>query len=243
MYVREVDHKPLTFTVPSTVWRNDLVFKDRESGSLWSHHSMKSIAGKHAGVELAMYPYVLTTWGAWRRLHPDSLVVDKTETWVAGSRKNLWDSYFSNSDLTGQLGLGNPDPRLEGKAVMTAVRHGNSSTVFPQAELKKQPVVNETVGDTAVVVACDKVGHGAAVWRREARGQVLDFEEAPSEADMACMRDRQTGTIWHALDGHAVRGPMKGCTLTQVPSVTGYWFAWATHYPKARVWRADPGAR
>lgn len=243
MYVREVDHKPLTFTAPSTVWRNDLVMKDRETKSLWSHHSMKAIDGPHKGAELAMYPYVLTTWGAWRRLHPDSLVLDKTETWVEGSRTNLWDTYYGNGALTGQLGLGNPDPRLEGKTVMVAVRQGKISTVYPFPELEKKPVVNDKVGTLDVVTVFDIKTHSAAVWRREVEGRQLEFEAAPAEGDMACMRDNQTGTVWRALDGKALRGPLKGRALTQVPSVTGFWFAWATHYPEARVWPADSSAR
>lgn len=243
MYVREVDHKPLTFTAPSTVWRNDLVMKDRETKSLWSHHSMKAIDGPHKGAELAMYPYVLTTWGAWRRLHPDSLILDKTDTWVNGTRLNLWDTYYSNPSLTGQLGLGNPDKRLDGKTVMVAVRDGAVSTVYPHPELAKQPVVNDTVGKLDIVTVFDVKSRSAAVWRREVAGRVLEFETAPAQADATCVRDRQTGTVWRALDGKGLRGPLKSHALTQVPSVTGYWFAWATHYPEARVWQADPPAK
>lgn len=242
MYVRDIRSKKLTFTAPSTSWKNDLVMKDRETGTLWSHHSMKAIAGPLLGAELPMHASLLTTWGRWRQLHPDSLILDKSDTWVSGPQQNMWERYFKDSEMNGQLGLGNPDPRLGGKEVVLTVRLGGESTAYPLARLEQNPVVNDVVGGRPLLAVCDRDDRTTAVWSREVDGRVLEFEGPVAGKDGSMgVRDRQTGSLWNAFTGQASGGPLAGRRLQQVPAVTGFWFAWATHYPGTRIWQGKTG--
>ena len=50
------------------------VFKDRETGSRWQQSSLEAISGPLKGERLELYPFLLTSWEEWRRLHPDTLV-------------------------------------------------------------------------------------------------------------------------------------------------------------------------
>src|SRR4051812_40797014 len=51
------------------------VFKDRETGSRWQQSSLEAISGPLRGTHLSLYPFLLTSWEEWRRLHPDTLVL------------------------------------------------------------------------------------------------------------------------------------------------------------------------
>ena len=51
------------------------VFKDRETGSRWQQSSLEAISGPLKGERLELYPFLLTSWEEWRRLHPDTLVL------------------------------------------------------------------------------------------------------------------------------------------------------------------------
>ena len=51
------------------------VFKDRETGSRWQQSSLEAISGPLKGEHLELYPFLLTSWEEWRRLHPDTLVL------------------------------------------------------------------------------------------------------------------------------------------------------------------------
>ena len=51
------------------------VFKDRETGSRWQQSSLEAISGPLQGTHLQLYPFLLTSWREWRRLHPDTLVL------------------------------------------------------------------------------------------------------------------------------------------------------------------------
>jgi Protein of unknown function (DUF3179) len=51
------------------------VFKDRETDSRWQQSSLEAISGPLKGAHLELYPFLLTDWGEWRRLHPDTVVL------------------------------------------------------------------------------------------------------------------------------------------------------------------------
>jgi Protein of unknown function (DUF3179) len=48
------------------------VFKDRETGSRWQQSSLEAISGPLKGERLELYPFLLTSWEEWLRLHPDT---------------------------------------------------------------------------------------------------------------------------------------------------------------------------
>src|SRR5436190_18801100 len=51
------------------------VFKDVETGSRWQQSSLEAISGPLAGEHLELYPFLLTRWEEWLRLHPNTLVL------------------------------------------------------------------------------------------------------------------------------------------------------------------------
>jgi len=51
------------------------VFQDLETGSRWQQSGLQAISGPLKGEHLKLYPFLLTDWGEWHRLHPDTLVL------------------------------------------------------------------------------------------------------------------------------------------------------------------------
>ena len=76
MYDREVRGRALTFGVSGKLYRNSLIMYDRETGSLWSHFLGAAVVGPLRGTRLTFIPAAFTDWGAWRRAHPSTLVLD-----------------------------------------------------------------------------------------------------------------------------------------------------------------------
>ncbi len=58
--------KALVFDTVGLIGGNE-VFRDRETGSRWQQSSLEAISGPLKGAHLALYPFLLTTWGEWRR--------------------------------------------------------------------------------------------------------------------------------------------------------------------------------
>ncbi len=74
MFRAEAKGQPLVLDNAGVAEGNE-VFKDRGTGSRWQQSSLKAISGPLQGTRLQLYPFLLTNWEEWRRLHPDTLVL------------------------------------------------------------------------------------------------------------------------------------------------------------------------
>lgn len=60
------------------LFRSNKLMYDRQTNSLWNHLTGEPVIGKLApsGIRLERLPIVVTTWGAWKRQHPATTVLD-----------------------------------------------------------------------------------------------------------------------------------------------------------------------
>lgn len=65
----------LTFGVSGLLYNSDVLLYDRETESLWSQLLKKAVTGPMKGRELEALPLTHTTWRAWKREHPGTLVL------------------------------------------------------------------------------------------------------------------------------------------------------------------------
>ncbi len=81
VFDRQVDGQPLTFDFAKSLLNDNLLFVDRQTGSLWSQLAMKSVHGPLKDTPLSLLPSRLTDWGSWKALYPQTLVafVPKSE--------------------------------------------------------------------------------------------------------------------------------------------------------------------
>jgi hypothetical protein len=67
----------LVFGVSGLLYNSDMLLYDRQSESLWSQIDRRAISGPRRGERLQAIPLEHTTWGDWRRRHPDTLVLSR----------------------------------------------------------------------------------------------------------------------------------------------------------------------
>ena len=107
---------------------------------------------------------------------------------------------------------------------------------YPIRLLNYHEIVNDVIGDMAVVVTyCPLCGSGAA-FEAAMNGRSYEFGVSGLlyNSDVL-MYDRQTGSLWSQLMIQAVTGPMKGTRLQQLPLSHTSWQEWAERYPETRV--------
>ena len=178
MYAREVNGQVLDFGVSGKLYRNVLVMFDRQTGSLWSQLLGQAIVGPLTGTRLTMLPATVITWGAWRREHPDGLMLRKEEP-----SKATYASYW-NSGTIGVAGETLKDSRLLAKQYVVGVRVADQPKAYPYARLSTQPVVNDTLGGTPLVVVFDEAHGGAGiVFSRQVQGPHPDLRTPADDGD------------------------------------------------------------
>jgi hypothetical protein len=137
VYARpNVNGKPMTLGVSGMLWRDALIMYDRSTQSLWSQINGTAVAGPMKGRRLNELPSELTTWGEWKRRHPDTLVLSKPP--LSGSP---YDDYFADPERIGVRGSTSPDPRLPGKELVIGLERNGRFAAIPLSVVEKRGVV------------------------------------------------------------------------------------------------------
>jgi hypothetical protein len=93
-------------------------------------------------------------------------------------------------------------------------------------------VVNDTLGGQPIAVTWCGLCQSPLVYSRRVDGNTLTFfVSGELYGENMVMQDQETGSDWPQLLGEAVRGPLKGKSIEQIPAVWTDWKSWRTDHP------------
>lgn len=113
---------------------------------------------------------------------------------------------------------------------------------YPIKILNYHEVVNDVLGDRAIVVTyCPLCGSGA-VFRRQFGEQKYTFGVSGLlyNSDVL-LYDRQTESLWSQVMGEAISGPLSGQQLELLPISHTTFDAWQQQYPDSEILSTDTG--
>lgn len=225
---------------------------DRETETVVLQISGRAVKGPLAGIRLKADPLLDTTWGEWRRLHPDTLVMSPDTPYARYYRPKgqaeprgheRFPAPFFRPTLTRGdkrlppfdkvLGVILPPspPGPEREAVRRA---------YPiKAVQEAGGVVNDTAGSISVAVFLDPETQTAVALFPVLEGRKLTFEARKPDGRVA-FYDRETGSRWN-IEGRAEDGPLAGKSLARLENHLSQWYGWAAYYPDTTIYgRTDP---
>lgn len=214
----------LQFGHSGLLYRSSFLLYDTATRSLWHHVAGRALTGKLRGKRLAPIPCRFLKWGVWRRARADTLVLAKDPA----SIDQTVDEYEPrNRRLKVQYGIG--------------VRAGDEERLYELSQLERMPLVQETVGGVPVVVLFEAKTRTAVAWERTLEGRVLDLRRA-EDGEEGLPRLEETGesrSVFDAVTGICLTGPLKGKALATV--LSSFWevFAWTAHHPRGTMFRAS----
>lgn len=229
MYTREVNGKQLELGVSGKLYKDALVMFDRETGTLWTQVDGKALRGPLLGSSLTEVPAMQTTWKAWTKLHPDTLVLRKP----GPTRGSGYDGYFRDPSKRGLFGT-RGDERLGGKDKIVGVHDASDAVAVPQAVLEKKSVVQFLLAGKPVAVMFAREADTPGVYRAVLEGKALSFHARKLGSETR-IEDIETGSAWSPLEGKAISGPLAGKRLERVPYMHSFWYAWSAYRPATRV--------
>ncbi len=230
VYNREIDGEEYTFGVSGKLLKNTLVMFDYETESLWPIVYGEAIDGKLTGRKLNNIPgSQKTSWGAWKTLHPDTLVLS-----YHGSRTIGYDVYadYHKREDTGIYPAKNIDKRLSIKTNVIGIEVNDKHKAYPFSLFNNMKIVTDEFQGMNLLIYRNNETGSIMVYDREVGGSVIDFGKYTSQ-DFAI--DNITNTTWDLKSGIGISGSMKGKTLRPVSYIAVYWFVWADYYPETEV--------
>ncbi len=230
---------------------------DRESESVWLQVGGRAVKGPLVGTVLKTGPLLDTTWGNWKKLHPDTLVMSPDTPYARyyapkGVHTPRGMAYFPAPYF--KTTLTRTDKRLPPAELVLAVALPQPSAsgkpgemgepltrAYPVKALKESPgVVNDTLGSAPVAVFFDPDTTTAAAVSRILDGKTLTFEVRKQADGKPAFYDKETGTRWN-IEGKGEEGPLAGKSLERLDSHMSEWYGWVAYFPTTTIYgRTDP---
>ena len=210
-------------------WRGGVMVVKGRDGTLWSALSGMAFDGPQKGKKLPRIPSMMTDWGYWLMLHPESTAYD-----LFDGKKYALAELPGETSAEAKESMGQVDSRLQPLAFIMGVEADGQAKAFPLEPTKERASYSDTVGGQAVAVFWYGPTRTAVAWSSQLDDRKLTFYASESSPETAPFKDKETGTRW-TLAGRAVDGPLKGKELTWVNSVQCHWYAWAAEYPQTAL--------
>ncbi len=232
----EVEGAVLQFDV-ATNYRANLVMVDRQTGSWWQQLTGKAIQGELSGTALKLIPVDLMTWGAWKALYPDTLVLSEDTGFdhdydVLPSGVSYTD--WQKSDRIFHPLMKITDTRFRARETVLGVQVGDVFKAYPFSNLGELAVLNDEIDGEPVLILFDSKSQIASALSRRVGENILKFEQT-AEGGELMIRDENTGSVWD-LDGRATSDGMGGTKLEKLKYHNAFWFAWADFHPDTLVY-------
>ena len=213
-------------------WRGGVMVVKGPDGTLWSALTGIAFDGPRKGQRLERIPSMMTEWGYWLMLHPESTAY------------NLFDGKkYRRAELPAAMSaeaketMEPVDQRLKPLARIIGVESGGKSKAFPLPEKGERACFLDEIGGEPVAVFYYQPTRSAVAFSRRLDDRTLTFYSDDVSPETAPFKDKETGTRW-TLAGRAVDGPLKGRELDWVRSIQCFWFAWAAEYPQTEMFRS-----
>lgn len=227
VFERTIDGKEVEFGTSGKLYNSNLVMYDRLTGTYWSQALGLAVVGELTGTQLNIIPFDVITFGDWKKIHPDSLVLSTDTGHLRSYGVDPYGNYYTDKRII--FPVENDDNRMHPKEIILGFSEGPIHKAYKQNDLEKDVVINDKL-DSLSVVLVSLYDDNARAFERTVNGHGLFFEYSDGK-----IIDRQTGSEWD-YEGLAKSGPLQGTQLQRIPFNPGFWFEWVAFHPDTLVY-------
>jgi len=209
------------------LYRSNKLLYDQATQSLWSTFLGQPVVGPlvDQNIELSTLPVETTTWGEWRRRHPNTQVLS-IETGHARNyaEGEAYKGYFANDDL--MFPVPRLDMRLPNKARVFIPRPKNFAAqplAISVKYLKRKRIHQDQIEEQRLLIITESNG--------ASRAYAIDDQQFKSYKDGRLLDNKDE--VWEVKEG-ALIGPERQ-HLSRLPSHEAFWFAWINIFPETRI--------
>ena len=210
------------------LYRSNKLMYDQATQSLWSTFRGTPVIGPLVGkgIELERLSVVTSTWGEWRRRHPNTTVLSLETGYQRDYAEGAaYRGYFATDEL--MFPVPAVDGRLNHKDEIFALllaRHPDQPVAISARYLQANPIHHERIGAVDLVVLTDPSGANRAYDSGAVRFVEWDGDRRLVDAD---------GKHWTLSERALVDA--RGSALLRLPAHRAFWFGWYAAFPHTRL--------
>ena len=165
VFLAEVDGQQLNFGVSGLIYNSDLLLYDRNTESLWSQLMKTAVTGPLSGSKLTQVPAQYTTWRAWLKQYPDTLLLSRDTGHTRDYHNGGYLQYRRLPAIA--FPTNHADLRLTTKDWVVGITVGDAALALPFAQLDRlEGPIAVTVGDTELEIRWDREAAAAQAFER-----------------------------------------------------------------------------
>ena len=227
VFERIIDGQEVEFGTSGKLYNSNLLMYDRLTESYWSQALGLAVKGELTGYQLDLVPFDVITWGDWKALHPDTLVLTTETGHLRSYATDPYGNYYTEPRI--MFPVEYSDDRMHPKEIIIGFNLDEIYKAYKQNDIESQIVINDSVGDTSIMLV-SLYSENSRAFERVIDEEVLDFEYTNGK-----LVDTQTNSEWN-YDGLAISGQYEGKQLERLPIEPGFWFEWVAFHPQTLVY-------
>jgi len=227
VFERVIDGQEVEFGTSGKLYNSNLVMYDRLTESYWSQALGIAVKGELTGYQLNLIPFDVITWGDWKKLHPDTVVLTTDTGHIRSYATDPYGNYYTEPRIF--FPVEHSDDRMNPKEIIIGFNQEDIYKAYKQNDIELSVIINDFIGETPVMLI-SLYSENSRAFERTINGVVLDFEYVDRK-----IFDSQTNSEWN-YDGLSVSGEYHGEQLERMPIEPGFWFEWFTFHPQTLVY-------
>ena len=166
-FQRTVSNRLLTFGVSGLLYQSDVLMYDHQTKSLWSQIARQAVTGQSLGEHLEPIFLEHTTWKAWRKRHPHTLVLSRQTGYPRDYSRDPYKNYALTDTL--MFSPARQDNRLSPKQWILGVEIGGKFKAYSFSTLERlDQDFPDTFNGKNYVVCWDSQTRSAKVLNQQA---------------------------------------------------------------------------
>ena len=227
VFERIVDGEEVEFGTSGKLYNSNLLMYDRLTESYWSQALGLAVKGELTGTQLNLVPFDVITWGDWKELYPDTLVMTTETGYLRSYATDPYGNYYTEPRI--MFPVEYKDDRIHPKEIIIGIEIDDVYKAYRQNDIESETVINDSVNDEPLLLV-SLFSENSRVFERTVNDEILDFQFNENK-----IVDLQTDSEWN-YDGIAISGPYLGTQLERIPTSPGFWFEWFAFHPDTLVY-------
>jgi hypothetical protein len=227
VFERIIHGNEVEFGTSGKLYNSNLLMYDRWTESYWSQGLGMAVTGELTGLQLKKIPFDVITWGDWKKLHPDTLVLTTDTGHLRSYATDPYGDYYTDPRII--FPIDNHDDRMHPKEIILGFHEDGIYKAYKQNDVEINKIINDDIGGTSLMLV-SKFDQNSRAFDRNLNGEILEFEFTDDK-----ILDTKTKSEW-SYEGVAISGPLEGNQLTRMSIEPGFWFEWAAFHPETEVW-------